>query len=97
MPKEQTWTKKHGNDIVIFKAEGKTLSIEVTDGSYEAHYAMDKTKFLQLMRKIGVLFDNEFRSTFDRIIEEKKFDEFMKLLPKSKTVVFVWTETNWDD
>ena len=94
---EKNWSKARGNDIVVFQVEKANLKIEVTDGDYEAHYEFDKKLFLELMRKIGVLFDNYYRSSFDRIVAEGKWEEFVSALPSAGATKFVWTPTNWDE
>jgi hypothetical protein len=93
----KTWTKRRGNDSVIFQSEKATLKIEVTDGDYEAHYEFDKKSFLELMRTIGVLFDNDYHSTYERIVEEGKWEQFVSALPTSGAVQMVWMPTDWEE
>lgn len=94
---DKTWTKRRGNDSVIFQEAKAKLLIEVTDGDYEAHYEFDKKSFLELMRKIGVIFDNYYHSTFERIVAEGKWEQFVAALPSAGVTQFVSIPTDWDD
>ncbi|MEY4321050.1 MAG: hypothetical protein RLZZ471_991 [Actinomycetota bacterium] len=84
------WTCKCCTFTVIFKSEKQQLEIEVTDGDYEAHYSMVKTQFKEQVNALGVLFDNDFKSTLEQVKVQGKFEDFVHGLPKSNTLEFVW-------
>jgi hypothetical protein len=86
----QEWTWKCCSFSVIFRAVKQQLKIEVTDGDYEAHYSMVKTQFKQQVNALGVLFDNDFKSTLHQVKAQGKLEDFVHGLPKSETLEFVW-------
>ena len=86
----QKWMWKCRRDSVVFQAEKQQLDIEVTDGNYEAHYSMDKPKFKELVNACGVLFDNDYKSTMERVKAEGQFENFVDSVRTSGTVQFVW-------